>query len=229
MNPEKLLIAGAALAAMMFVFAACDNGGGGDTPTPTQLEGQIPHATSTASQGAGRTGIEEVDAVIDAILSGDLEAYRALVSFRTGPCAREETQETIADPLCKLGEPEGTPVDFLPVLITGTCNTAARIQEYRADEVGPPPPGAFKLYAVHQGVPPQGVHPAVPPHEGGRRYTAVFTAESPDPRWAFMARQVLIEGGRILSENIHCPRGDTRAELVDGVEAQDFILPPQEQ
>ena len=214
---KPLLVLGAALAAMMFLAQGCDGGGGG-TPTPIQPDGQTPQATGAASQGAGRTGIQEVDAVIDAALSGDPEAYRALVRLTSSPCTREETAETIANPLCRPDEPEGTPVDFLPFIITGTCNVAARTQEVRADELGLPVSSESELYAVYQTVPRRGA---------GRRYTAVFVQGSADPRWQVLGTRVLIENGRVVSVNHHC--GDTRAELVAGVQPEDFVLSPQEQ
>ena len=61
-----------------------------------------------------RTGIEDVDAIIDAILSGDIEARRALVQYTTSAC-------TTADglggpPKCKPDEADGTLVKAFPVL-----------------------------------------------------------------------------------------------------------------
>jgi hypothetical protein len=61
-----------------------------------------------------RTGIEDVDAIIDAILSGDIEARRALVHYTTSAC-------TTADglggpPKCEPDEADGTMVKAFPVL-----------------------------------------------------------------------------------------------------------------
>ncbi|MCK5429309.1 MAG: hypothetical protein KAI94_07550 [Anaerolineales bacterium] len=68
------------------------------------------------SPAATRTGIEEVDRLVEAILSNQVDARRALVHFAEVGC-------TTADglggpPKCEPAEQDGTPVEVLPILGT---------------------------------------------------------------------------------------------------------------
>jgi hypothetical protein len=73
---------------------------------------------SEASEGfhplTTRTGIEEVDKVVEAVESGDIQMLRSLIQFTNTKC-------TTADglggpPKCRAGEVEGPPVEVLPIL-----------------------------------------------------------------------------------------------------------------
>jgi hypothetical protein len=60
-----------------------------------------------------QTGIEEVDKVVDAVESGDIQMLWSLIQFTNTKC-------TTADglggpPKCRAGEVEGTPVEVLPI------------------------------------------------------------------------------------------------------------------
>ena len=66
---------------------------------------QIPRET--------RTGIPEVDYVVDTILSNDLDARMALVRFVTAGCTKADGLGTT--PRCENNQAEGTLVDFFPL------------------------------------------------------------------------------------------------------------------
>jgi len=66
---------------------------------------QIPRET--------RTGIAEVDYVVDTILSNDLDARMALVRFVTAGCTTADGLGTT--PRCENNQAEGTLVDFFPL------------------------------------------------------------------------------------------------------------------
>lgn len=73
---------------------------------PTSAEGFHPLTT--------RTGVEEVDSVVDIVASGDMQRLRSLIGFTNTRC-------TTADglggpPKCRAGEAEGTRVEVLPFL-----------------------------------------------------------------------------------------------------------------
>jgi hypothetical protein len=64
-----------------------------------------------------KTGIEEVDDVIDVILAHDFEARLALVRLTTAGCTKELGLG--GPPKCTDAQPEGSLVDYLPVLGPG--------------------------------------------------------------------------------------------------------------
>jgi len=76
----------------------------GSTAQPTRAE---PYYPLTA-----RTGIEEIDPVLDAV--GDIQKLRALVQLTATRCTKQEGLG--GPPKCLPGEREGTPVDVLPFL-----------------------------------------------------------------------------------------------------------------
>ena len=59
----------------------------------------------------------ELDPVISAVLSNDLEARRALIHFTTAGCTN--AQGLGGPPKCEPGQTEGTPVQYLPILGPG--------------------------------------------------------------------------------------------------------------
>lgn len=60
------------------------------------------------------TGIPYVDEVIQAVQSGDLQAFKALFVLRSVPCTNEKW--LLRQPLCAEGEKEGTIVQTMPLL-----------------------------------------------------------------------------------------------------------------
>jgi hypothetical protein len=87
---------------------------------PTQTAVVEPTAMTTAAPTTEvhpadtRTGIADVDNVIDAILSNDIEARRALVHYTVTPCTTAPGLG--GPPKCHEGEADGTPVEVFPIL-----------------------------------------------------------------------------------------------------------------
>ncbi len=106
---QAIIFTGVTLAILL---AACAEGGGETAPTAT-LE---PAATATPDEpGARRTGIAEVDVVLDVLFAGDADAVRDLVSFTPTACAANP--QYLGDPpLCHPDEPDGAAVDMFPHL-----------------------------------------------------------------------------------------------------------------
>lgn len=94
-----------------------------------------------------RTGIAEVDRVIEAVEAEDIETLSAMVAYFEQPCG--PPQGIPAPPQCPEGEPDGTPVD---VWWSATCEgyfvSRAETQSHimgRVEDVG------LRLYAVYPG------------------------------------------------------------------------------
>jgi hypothetical protein len=87
---------------------------------PTQTSAAEPTKAMTATPTREvhpadvRTGIAEIDDVIEAILSSDVEARRVLVRFVVTPCTT--AQGIGGPPKCAEGEADGTPVEVFPIL-----------------------------------------------------------------------------------------------------------------
>ncbi len=79
------------------------------TPDQTTDVTEVPTSASLR-----RTGIEGVDAVVDAVLSGDPEALRSFVRFTSIACTTNPLGLG-GPPLCRPGEADGTLVDTFPI------------------------------------------------------------------------------------------------------------------
>ncbi len=134
------------------------------TATPTETPTEMATATPTESPTATatilpdpptpvprdtKTGIPEVDSVIETILSNDLDARQALVRFVTLGCTTADGLG--ATPQCEDGQAEGTLVDFLPLGGPGEghsipASEAGRVLEFEAESL-------FGAYVVSEELP----------------------------------------------------------------------------
>ncbi|MCE9646692.1 MAG: hypothetical protein K8S20_11900 [Chloroflexi bacterium] len=71
-------------------------------------------AQPTADPAAGRTGIPELDRIIEIVLAGDLDEVRSLIQFTQTACTNIEGLG--GPPKCLANEAPGTPVEVLPLL-----------------------------------------------------------------------------------------------------------------
>jgi hypothetical protein len=76
-------------------------------PTPSKAS-EVFHPLTT------RSGIEDVDKVLDVVASGDIQVLRSLIQFTNTRCTTAEGLG--GPPKCRAGEAEGTPVEVLPIL-----------------------------------------------------------------------------------------------------------------
>lgn len=102
------------------------------------------------------TGMADVDAVITAMLSNNLEARLALWQPMLAGCT---TREGLGGPpKCNAGEAEGTPVEFLPLLGPGEGSTIRRIDIAR--QLGVPVSELLGAYRVKAGATREPDYPA---------------------------------------------------------------------
>lgn len=83
-------------------------------PAPTIARASTPVAIPAVQPPGARTGLSEVDAIIQAYLGRDVSARRSLVRFLTAPCTT--AQGMGGPPKCATGEAEGTKVTVFPFL-----------------------------------------------------------------------------------------------------------------
>lgn len=200
-------LASLAFAAIVTLIVAC---GGEDNNEASPTSTVHMAVTATPVQ---RSDIDEIEPIIDAVLANDTAAFLALNRFMSRPCVSQELPETIAEPVCR-DETPATPVEFIPEIITGLCNIAARTQELRPEEIGSllDLDGFDELYAVHR---------AGPWGQEGET-TVVFVGDSEDSRFPVVSGRLAVEGDRVVSLNYHCAL--TQSELVENIELEDFLL-----
>ncbi len=163
MKPKSAILSG--LLAVLVVAAAC-----------------------VERDSTGRTGVPEVDAVVQAVLSGDQEALRGFVRYAPVACS---TKSEIGVEPCRPGEPDGTVVDALRA---AQCEGHYIRPDGIDQALGYLLAGKPKLHGVYQGSPSTWL-----PGD----YTAVFSVEGPEPGQV-LGMALLIDDGEIVSIDFGC-------------------------
>jgi len=140
--------------------------------------------------GPRRTSVPQVDAVVQAVLSGDQEALGRLVRYEAVPCTTGPVQFG-GPPECREGEADGTVVDALRV---ASCEGHYARRDGIEQALGYLVAGKPKLYGVYQGSPSTWL-------PGG--YTAVFSVEGPESGQV-LGMVLLIDDGEIVSIDFGC-------------------------
>ena len=224
MSWRTLLVAVAVIGLALGGVACGDDGQDEVTPatgaegriTPTSATEPSPPSLSTLTPARGRrTGIPEVDAVVDAVESAEPDRVFDLFRFTPIPC-EPPTSDTAAVH-CLPEEPEGTLVDLLPVsLCKDTRFRRETVDEYLRVELEGP-----TLYAVYRAPPGLAQGPA--------QYVAVFSKPPPGARRGLA---VAIDQGQIVTIFFakHTPNAcaQTAAELVESLGLDNAVLAPIE-
>ena len=157
--------------------------------------------------GGGRTGVPEVDAVVQAVLTGDQEALRGFVRYTPVACS---TASQIGVEFCRPDELDGTLVDALPAAqCEGHYIRRDGIDQALASLLA----GKPRLYGVYQ---------ASPSTFLTGDYTAVFAVEGPEPGQVF-GSEFLIDDGGIVWIDFGC--GQSPEQLAQQLEQQPSPTP----
>lgn len=84
------------------------------SPVTPATSDAVPTSAERFHPLTARTGIEDVDNVVKAVASGNVEALRSLIQFTNAKCTQRDGLG--GPPKCREGEAEGTPVEVLPFL-----------------------------------------------------------------------------------------------------------------
>ncbi len=212
------LILGTALVALL-ALAACGDGKEQPKATPSPATATAAPAaspTSAAPPTSGRTGIAELDPVIDALLSKDAKTIRPLIVFTSVPCTTAVGMGVA--PTCPQGQTDGHPVD---IFLSGVCEG-----EYKT-------PGAedgiaqglaqFTLYAVYRVTADFGFSGESYAEIGfPTEYVAIVS--TPALGSDDVATLVLINNGRITGTVFSCALPP--AQYVEQLGLTDAVLPP---
>lgn len=186
-----VLVASSCAMAVALVALAC-NGDDSLPESPTQVIGATatPSGTATPRNPAVRTGVPEIDALIDALLvepaRARREAIRPLLGFTPVPCSFAPTQEN-PKPLCRAGEEEAQPVDAFSF---DNCG----VQYLRPDEVD-------RVVILLANSTMYAVYRAPAALAGSADYVAVVYDLAGNER---QASELLLQGGRITSFVFSC-------------------------
>jgi len=202
----RLLTQKIGLLIVVFLVSACR-----PLSTPTQATAPEPHPTSPQKYHPleTRVGIKEIDNVLSAIATDDLQLLHSLVKFATAKC-------TLLDglggpPKCREGEAEGTPVEVLPFLGSeGSFIRKDEIENWQGIEVS----GVYAIYRVSADVQSEENYPA-------GQVAIIFGA--PENRPAVSLR--ISEGGIVRVDHIF----DASLQALDAIlqqEASELILAP---
>ncbi len=88
--------------------------GESDVALIATANGPLPKHVRTHPAGT-RTGVEDVDVVLDAIEAGDVDALVSMAAYEMVPCDNHPGPGIILPPRCPPGVPDGTPVQALKV------------------------------------------------------------------------------------------------------------------
>lgn len=171
------------------------------TPQPTA------EATRTPATSSFRhTGIEGVDAVIDATLSSDVVTLHSLVGFTRVACSTTSLHGTP----CNAGEADGTLVDAFPV------DSVLGIY-YRSDNID-----AFLQSLTSYRLSLYGVYLAPPDFWPPGDYVAVFSSDVPGT--SVVGEELVIKDGRLVG--MESQDGLPPEQLVQLQRLGTAILPP---
>jgi len=213
MKPRTVILSVAALAVFALVSACDDGEEAAPTPTAPATEAATATAPATAplTPPTGRTGIPELDAVIDAMVTDhgqkETPALAALIGFTQVPCITTP-QDVGGPPLCELNEEDG---ELVEVFEYGACE-GEYLRPHQIDRVLTIL-AQSSLYAVYR---------APPDHPFADEYVVVIADDSPDR--AGLAWEVEVESGRIVSLHFSCAAPPE--ELVELRHLEDALLPP---
>lgn len=228
MSRQRWLVCALVLLGVALGAAACgdDNGEVAPTadvgPTATSESTAEPSPTSpeTATPSVRRTGIPEVDAVLDAVESGEIEPVVELVRFESIPC---EPPGSALEVACKPDEPTGAPVE---VVLSSSCEGDLFL---RREEIDDSYLGNLRVHAIYQA--PPGFDRRFQSLRDGD-YVAVFERPTGGlwPTRAFVIDQgevVQVLPAFIIPEESFC--AGTPKDFVHAMGLTEAILPPVEE
>ena len=224
MNIKSLLLH---LLVCLFVLSACAPVATAEPVIPTSVPiatekpnapatSVPPTATSTVTEEpkssdyyplSTRTGIADVDDVIAAVESGDVQVLRDLVRFTTVGCTKAEGMG--GPPKCQAGEAEGTPVNVFPFLgPEGSFMREADISNFLPIDMI----GLFAVYSVSASAYSEEAYPA-------GEYAAVFTTIENQIFIVFQIREGIVRMDTVFSPSSR--------DTVIQRDASELILAPK--
>jgi hypothetical protein len=192
----------------LLVLAAC-------SPAATATEMASPSPEPTAAEPyhplTTRTGVEDVDRVLEAVASGDQQALLSVIQLTEAKCTHAEGLG--GPPKCREGEAEGMPMQVLPFLGgEGSYLRQEEIGSWQGIDVS-------ALYAVYEVDPANVIQEEYFPV--GEYVIVLVDSTNAEPVALRVAR-----GGIVRVDFLYEPIPETLDALI-AREAADLILPPK--
>lgn len=191
----------------VFLLAACSSAPATEKPTasPERTTAGPYHPLTT------RTGVEEVDRVLEAVASGDQQRLLSVVKLTEAKCTH--AQGLGGPPKCREGEEEGTSMEVLPFL-------GGEGSYLREDEIGDwQGIDASALYAVYEVDPANVIQEDYFP--AGEYVILLIDSTNAEP----VALRV-DEGGVVRVDFLYVPIPETLDALIQR-EASNLVLAPR--
>ena len=199
-----------AVGCLMAPLAAC--GGGGDTALATPTETAVPgHPLSE------RSGNEQIDRFLDALISGDRAALARMLALVDMPCTSE--QMLGGPPACQTGVAPGTMVGAFPM---GQGCEGSFIDAATAERVVAEVPAGARIFAAYAQPPAAGDTLKFEFPRGA--LVVVLTYPSGSSQHPVASRTIHITDGRIVTVSGWCLQSPS--DRVAGVAASAFLVPP---
>ena len=157
--------------------------------------------------GANRTGVPEVDAVIQAVLAGDQETLRGFVRYAPVACSMDSQMGV---EFCRPDEEDGTLVDAL------------QLADCEGHYVRPDKIDGTLAYLLEGNPKLYGAYPGSPSASLPGDYTAVFSVQGPEPGQVFGV-ELLIDDGGIVFIDFGC--GQSPEQLAQHLEQRPSPTP----
>lgn len=158
------------------------------------------------------TGIPEVDRVIEAVLSQDVDTLVGLVRYQQVECSTSKTSDFPEPPRCEAGQAEGSAVD---VFVSGSCKPAYVTRE----EV----PGFLSLNVEEAELSVYAAYSTKSDPGSDSDYTIVF--QGPEGRENIGGAAIAVANGGIASLTFPCGSITGLVHLLESNGAK-VILPP---
>ncbi len=196
-----------AFAVLLAALALACGESGNDTGTPS-AESPTPAVSPKVPEVPERTGIAELDAIIDGFMLHDTKTLLLHLRYSVLPCGVEPGMG--GSPPCRTDQEMGTPVEVMPL---SSC------------EFGYYQPHEFELLLpLFAGQDIYGVYQATPEVRFPGDYVIVLTQPQIDDPAKEMATDVIIKDGRIVAVDSSCVL--TPEEAVELHELEEPLFVP---
>ena len=215
---HRLLVMLTAAAVALATFAAACDGDSGSTPTPTpnQTPGFTPATDDVSPEPSPkvepvpeRTGIADLDAIIEAFILHDIKSLLPHLRYEVLPCGL--TPGMGGSPPCRADQEVGAAVEVMPY-------SACEFGYYRPHEFE-----AFFAPFLQQDI--YGVYSATTEVRFPGDYVLVLTRSRPDDPSLQIAMEVTVKDGRIVGVYSGCPL--TPEELVQEHGLKEPLYAPE--
>lgn len=200
------------------------------SPAPTQMTStarptEIPPTATVSPTPAipgyardKRTGNPQVDAVLDAILSGDAAKIKPLLRFFAVGC-QTESHGIGGPPICAPGVAAGTSIEVFP---NASCPEGRLSPREGIDALlSALFDSSSRVFAVYRQTPKLPTGNEWPKGAFG----IVFTTARPYGAQNYTVSRIEVDGGQIVLAGVLCP-GDTPQMVLANSQARDFLVPP---